>query len=164
VVQVYFAKVHPKFPDGGKMSQHMEAMKIGDTMLMQGPKGKLTYTGRGVFEIVPKPKVLEVRRAKKVGMIAGGTGITPMLQVIRAILKDSGDKTQMSLIFANQTEDDILLRAELEQIAADHPTQFKVGHRLSNPVTFVHIKCLETQNSSVLDWTSLRVLLSLHAD
>lgn len=125
-LQVYFANVHPKFPEGGKMSQYLEQMKLGDTMLMQGPKGKLTYKGHGVFEIVPKPKVLEVRKAKKVGMIAGGTGITPMLQVIRAILKDPSDKTEMSLIFANQTVDDILLRKELEQIAAEHPKQFKV--------------------------------------
>jgi hypothetical protein len=28
-------------------------------------------------------------------MIAGGTGITPMLQVIREMLKDKGDKTKV---------------------------------------------------------------------
>ena len=62
-------------------------------------------------------------------MIAGGTGITPMLQVIKAVLKDPGDRTQvlarahgvfasltlaelqLSLLFANQTEDDILCRS-----------------------------------------------------
>ena len=40
--------------------------------------------------------------AKKVGMIAGGTGITPMLQLIRQILKNKEDKTEVSLLFANQ--------------------------------------------------------------
>ena len=35
-------------------------------------------------------------------MIAGGTGITPMLQIIRQMLKDKKDKTEMSLLFANQ--------------------------------------------------------------
>ena len=39
---------------------------------------------------------------KKVGMIAGGTGITPMLQLIRQILKNKEDKTEVSLLFANQ--------------------------------------------------------------
>ena len=29
VIKVYFANVHPRFPDGGKMTQLMEAMKIG---------------------------------------------------------------------------------------------------------------------------------------
>ena len=32
VIKVYFAKTHPRFPEGGKMTQHMEAMKIGDTL------------------------------------------------------------------------------------------------------------------------------------
>ena len=54
-------------------------------------------------------------------MIAGGTGITPMLQLIRAILKDPRDKTKMWLVFANQTENDILLRTELEEVASNHP-------------------------------------------
>lgn len=47
------------------------------------------------------------------------SGITPMLQVIRAILKDQNDKTELWLLFANQTEDDILLRKELESIPND---------------------------------------------
>ena len=37
----------------------------------------------------------KLRTCKRVGMIAGGTGITPMLQVIRAVLKDPGDSTQV---------------------------------------------------------------------
>lgn len=39
-----------------------------------------------------------------------------MLQIIRAILKDPKDKTELWLLFANQTEEDILLRKELESI------------------------------------------------
>jgi cytochrome-b5 reductase len=30
VVKVYFRGVHEKFPDGGVMSQYMEAMAVGD--------------------------------------------------------------------------------------------------------------------------------------
>lgn len=40
--------------------------------------------------------------AQRVGMIAGGTGITPMLQLIRQVLKDKEDKTELCLLFANQ--------------------------------------------------------------
>jgi hypothetical protein len=29
MLKVYFRGVHPKFPDGGKMSQHLESMEIG---------------------------------------------------------------------------------------------------------------------------------------
>jgi cytochrome-b5 reductase len=33
--------VHPKFPEGGKMSQHLDSLKIGDKIEMRGPKGML---------------------------------------------------------------------------------------------------------------------------
>ena len=36
--------------------------------------------------------------------MAGGTGITPMLQVIDAVLDNKADKTKLSLVFANTTE------------------------------------------------------------
>lgn len=42
-------------------------------------------------------------------MIAGGTGITPMYQIIKSSLKSPGDKTKLSLIYANVQEDDICM-------------------------------------------------------
>lgn len=92
LVKVYFKGVHPKFPEGGKMSQYLEQLKIGDMIEVSGPKGKLTYVGKGVIHIKhrvkdPKP---EIRKANKIVMIAGGTGITPMLQVLRYALMEPG--------------------------------------------------------------------------
>lgn len=46
-VKVYFKDVHPKFPEGGKMSQHLDSLSIGSTVEIRGPSGKLTYVGRG---------------------------------------------------------------------------------------------------------------------
>ena len=66
-------------------------------------------------------------------MIAGGTGITPMLQIIRAILKNLSDVTQISLIFANVNEEDILLREQLEQLAENEKSRFKLYLVLNNP-------------------------------
>ncbi len=40
VIKVYKAGVHPKFPEGGKMSQHLDSLEIGDTVDMRGPKGE----------------------------------------------------------------------------------------------------------------------------
>ena len=45
--KVYFKNVHPKYPDGGKMSQYLDSLEIGDTVDVRGPSGKLTYVGRG---------------------------------------------------------------------------------------------------------------------
>ena len=67
-------------------------------------------------------------------MIAGGTGITPMLQVLHAIFRDSKDSTtSASLLFANQTEDDILVREELELLAKEYPDRFKLHYTLDRP-------------------------------
>ncbi len=52
-------------------------------------------------------------------MIAGGTGIAPMYQVVRALLDDPTDQTRLHLLFANRTEQDILMREELEEAAKD---------------------------------------------
>ena len=66
-------------------------------------------------------------------MVAGGTGVTPMYQVAAAILADPQDRTEVSLIFGNLTEEDILLRAELEQLAKEHPARFKLFYVLNTP-------------------------------
>lgn len=131
VIKVYKAGVHPKFPEGGKMSQHLDSLSIGDTIEMKGPKGHLTYLGKGKFTVKLMRKPLETRQAKHFGMIAGGTGITPMLQVLHAIFRDSKDTTTTaSLLFANQTEDDILVRDELEALAKEFPDRFKLHYTL----------------------------------
>ncbi|XP_062568225.1 NADH-cytochrome b5 reductase 3-like isoform X2 [Saccostrea cucullata] len=134
VIKVYFKNVHPKFPEGGKMSQHLENMSIGDYIDVRGPNGLLVYEGKGVFKVRPdKKSPPETVTARNVGMIAGGTGITPMLQLIREVFKDPEDKTNLSLLFANQTEDDILLRTELEGLQESYPTRLKVWYTLDRP-------------------------------
>ncbi len=72
VVQVYFKNVHPKFPDGGKMSQYLENMKLGETIDVRGPSGLLVYNGQGEFAIKADKKAEPViKKYKKVSMIAG---------------------------------------------------------------------------------------------
>jgi cytochrome-b5 reductase len=132
VIKVYFANVHPKFPKGGKMSQYLNSLNLGDTIDVRGPAGHLTYLGKGQINISPPKKEEESRYCKKLGLIAGGTGITPMLQVIRAILKDPDDRTEMSLLFANQTENDILLQGELQELSSKH-SNFKCWYTLDRP-------------------------------
>lgn len=51
-----------------------------------------------------------------------------MLQLIRHITRDPDDSTEMSLLFANQSENDILLKDELEEVAKTHPAQFKLWY------------------------------------
>ncbi|XP_056382563.1 NADH-cytochrome b5 reductase 2 [Hyla sarda] len=134
VVKVYYKNVTTKFPDGGKMSQYLDSLKIGDTVDFRGPNGLLVYKGKGKFAIRPdKKSEPQSKSTKHLAMLAGGTGITPMLQLIRHITQDPNDDTKCYLIFANQTEDDILLRSELESVAKNHPDQFKLYYTLDRP-------------------------------
>lgn len=47
---------------------------------------------------------------KEVALLAGGSGIAPVFQVIRFALENGKDETRLYLIYANKTEGDILLR------------------------------------------------------
>ncbi|XP_067643758.1 NADH-cytochrome b5 reductase 3 isoform X1 [Eurosta solidaginis] len=130
VIKVYFKNVHPKFPEGGKMTQYLEQLSIGDKISFRGPSGRLQYQGQGRFQIKKlrkdPPKTVV---AKRVNMIAGGTGITPMLQLIRDVLKHNDkDKTELALLSANQSESDILCRNELDDLVKKYPEQLKVWY------------------------------------
>lgn len=126
-VKVYFAGVHPKFPDGGKMSQYMESLKLGETLKVKGPLGHFEYKGRGHFILKGKK-----RFARKIGLLCGGTGLTPAYQVMMAVCKDLEDTTEVHLLYANQTENDILMRDELDQMAAERDN-IHVWYTLDKP-------------------------------
>lgn len=129
VIKVYKRNMHPKFPDGGKMSQYVDSLKIGDKIAFRGPTGKLQYIGNGQFSIKKLRKEPPTFvQTDIINMIAGGTGITPMLQLTREILKQPNDQSKLALLFANQTESDILLRNELESLAEKYPDRFKLWY------------------------------------
>jgi cytochrome-b5 reductase len=66
------------------MSQYLNDLPFEESISIRGPFGKLNYLGDGYFKILTKFKPLTYRENvfKKVGMLAGGTGITPFYQVI----------------------------------------------------------------------------------
>ncbi|CAM8942381.1 unnamed protein product [Rhodiola kirilowii] len=123
VVKIYFKNVHPRFPNGGMMSQYLESLPIGARLDIKGPLGHIEYTGRGNFTVHGKPK-----HAKRLTMLAGGTGITPIYQIMQAILKDPEDETEMYVVYANRTEEDILLREELDAWAEAYSDRLKVWY------------------------------------
>ena len=112
-----------RFVDGGKASRHFDALRVGDALEVQGPFGLVEYKGCGVLEVRRK-----LRTCTTLAMAAGGSGITPMLQVLRAALADTADTTVLHLLYANQTPDDILLRDELDALAERHPGRFHLHY------------------------------------
>ena len=52
--------------------------------------------------------------------------------MIREILRNSDDKTLISLVFANTTEEDILKKKEIDELAKKH-SNLRVTHVVSKP-------------------------------
>lgn len=63
--------------------------------------------------------------------IAGGSGITPIHQLTRAILKNPADKTKVTLVYANNSPEDILLRREFEALKSKYPGRFETTYVVS---------------------------------
>ncbi|TVY82117.1 NADH-cytochrome b5 reductase [Lachnellula suecica] len=106
------------YPDGELTGKYLEKLDVGDKVEIRGPKGAMRYR-KGMV--------------KELGMVAGGTGITPMYQLIRAICEDPTDKTKVSLLYGNNSESDILLKSKLDEFASKYPENFKVHYVLSKP-------------------------------
>lgn len=106
------------YDDGLLTGKYLAGLSVGDLVEFRGPKGHMRYR-KGW--------------AAQLGMVAGGTGITPMYQLIRAICEDPTDLTEVSLIYANRAEEDILLREQLDRFARLYPRNFRVWYMLDAP-------------------------------
>lgn len=75
VVKVYRSNQNKDYPKGGLMTQYLETLKPGDFISIQGPIGRCVYLGNGDFELkVEKTSPKYSKHAKKLGLIAGGSG------------------------------------------------------------------------------------------
>jgi cytochrome-b5 reductase len=99
-----------KIYSDGKLTPHLVKLNVGDSLDVKGP--------------MPKLPLSEAAKKSAIGLVAGGTGITPMLQLATELLK-SGYKGQVSLIYANVSPSDVMLKGTVDELAANHKN-FKV--------------------------------------
>ncbi|CAN7988128.1 unnamed protein product [Ixodes hexagonus] len=129
IVKVYSRGTSFTFPAGGTMSQHLDHLRIGDPVEVQGPKGAFIYQGQGEFSF-PNSYRASVR-ASTIGLVAAGSGVTPILQLLRHIFSRAEDRTVVLMVDVNSSERDIIAYEELEELARRFPTRFRVCHVLS---------------------------------
>ena len=98
---------------GGKVSGMFFGLKEADSVLFMGPMLKYRW----------KPNAFD-----EVNLLCGGSGITPMFQLIRHIIEDPHDTTKVNLLYANKTEKDILLREELEDLRCKYPEKLSIKY------------------------------------
>jgi cytochrome-b5 reductase len=66
-------------------------------------------------------------------LIAGGAGITPIYQLTQGILENPDDQTKITLLFAVNRDDDLVLKKELDDLEHNFPTRFRGVYTVSHP-------------------------------
>lgn len=126
LIKVYF---DTKDRPGGKMTKSLDAIPVGHYVDFKGPIGKFEYLGRGKCTIGGKERFV-----KRFIMICGGSGITPIFQVLRAVLKDREDPTRCLVLDGNRAEEDVLLEKEMDVLCEGvMKGKVKIIHTLSRP-------------------------------
>ncbi|KAM5348483.1 hypothetical protein ACJ41O_008307 [Fusarium nematophilum] len=125
LIKIYYDTPERK---GGAMTQALDAIPLGHFVEFKGPVGKFEYLGRGLCTISGKE-----RRVRRFIMVCGGSGITPIRQVLRAVMHDPADPTPCLVFDGNRTEEDILCKEELDELAAANAERCRIVHALSKP-------------------------------
>ncbi|XP_068188492.1 cytochrome b5 reductase 4 [Antennarius striatus] len=105
------------YPDG-VFTPYLNSLPIGAHISISGPEG--------TFSLRP------LRDVTHLYLLAAGTGLTPMVRLIRSALQDIESIRKVKLLFFNRREEDILCRCELDELAAAKES-FEVEHVLSEP-------------------------------
>lgn len=112
-------RVAIKEVEGGKVSTYINReLKVGDTMEVMTPMGNF-HT------------VLSGSNAKSYVLFAGGSGITPMMSILKSILYVEKQST-ITLIYANKNEDSTIFRAEIDNLVSAN-RNLTVVHVLDQP-------------------------------
>lgn len=123
LVKVYFSTPELK---GGRMTQAMDALPLGTGVDFKGPIGKFEYHGRGLCAINGLKKSVS-----RFAMICAGSGITPIFQVFRAIMRDTNDKTAVTVLYGNRQVEDILCKEDLDGMLRGNEGRARVVYTLT---------------------------------
>ncbi|KAJ6520194.1 cytochrome-b5 reductase [Mycena sanguinolenta] len=102
----------------GVMSKYIHTLKPGDSLKVKGPISKFPYKENEFDEVA---------------LIGGGSGITPLYQVLTHALSSPANTTKFKLLFSNVTEEDILMREDLDALAKKHPKHLELVYLLDKP-------------------------------
>jgi len=110
----YVTLLVKKYPNG-RASGKLHSMAPGDT---------LSFKTLAEFPY-------KANEFTHLSLIAGGAGITPIYQLIRTVLHNPYDRTQLTLVYANNSEQDILLQSEFDELERRFPGRFRAVYTVS---------------------------------
>ncbi|MEL6638770.1 MAG: ferredoxin--NADP reductase [Bacteroidota bacterium] len=107
--------------EGGLVSNHInDQLSAGDTVEVMVPDGRF-YTD------------LDPDQRKDYYLFGAGSGITPLMSILKTILEKEPLST-VFLLYGNRSEDSIIFRDQLEQMGKRYADQLIVEHMLSQPI------------------------------
>ncbi|WP_307853790.1 2Fe-2S iron-sulfur cluster-binding protein [Streptomyces tagetis] len=110
-------EVTVKHVEGGQFSTHVHrGLRAGDRLAVRGPSGSF-HAGAGA--------------AEEVVLVAAGSGVTPMMSMIRTRLAARPDGDRISLLYSSRDADEIIFGEELTRLAKEHPGRLSVTHVLT---------------------------------
>lgn len=101
----YYEITVRRVEDGFVSNYLLDELKPGDKLGASSPAGTFHYN--------------PLFHGDRLAFIAGGSGITPFMSMIREAA-DKNLKRRIYLLYGSRTEDDVIYRLELEKIAAAH--------------------------------------------
>lgn len=123
-------KVYYDTPErqGGRMTQALDSIPVGHFVDMKGPIGKFEYLGRGLCAISGHR-----RKVTRFIMVCAGSGITPIFQVLRAVMADRSDTTFCLVLDGNRAEEDILCKDDLDKMTVGNDHRCRLMYTLTRP-------------------------------
>lgn len=104
---------------GGKASTYINRhLKVGEAMEVMTPMGNFTTPLSGA-------------KAKNYVLFAGGSGITPMMSILKSILYVE-KQSKITLVYANRSEESTIFKAEIDKIASEN-ANLKVVYIFEQP-------------------------------
>jgi ring-1,2-phenylacetyl-CoA epoxidase subunit PaaE len=111
--------VSVKRVDKGLMSNWLpDNLKVGDKMKVMDPMGQFTTE-------------FKKENKRHLVLFAGGSGITPMMSIIKSLLNQEPDSI-CSLIYCNRDIDSIIFKNHLDQLQTTYEGRLHVIHVLDN--------------------------------
>ena len=105
--------------NGGRMSNYLAEIKSGAQLEVMPPDGRFT------------PK-LDPDTQKTYYMIGAGSGITPLMSILRTVLEEE-PRSEVHLIYGNRHDDGIIYKTKLDELKRKYAGQFTVEYVVSQP-------------------------------